>query len=105
MRRLLALALGLCATAASAATFTVTNTSDYRRGDRCARRSQPPTARRALDTIAFNVSGDGCDGGGVCTIALDSALPDDHEPGPHRRLHAAGRIAQHATRPERSTRS
>ena len=66
--RLLGLALtALAAGSLSAATFTVTNTND----------SGPGSLRQAildangaagLDTIAFNVSGAGCDGGGVCTI-------------------------------------
>ena len=74
MRQLLALALGLCATAASAATFTVTNTNDAGAGSLRAAITAANGAA-GLDTIAFNVSGAGCDGGGVCTIALDSALP------------------------------
>ena len=61
----LSLALPL---SAAAATFTVTNTSD----------SGPGSLRQAIldangaagaNTIAFNISGAGCDGGGVCTIA------------------------------------
>jgi hypothetical protein len=57
----------------AAATFTVTNTAD----------SGPGSLRQAIvdanatpgaDTIAFNVSGAGCDGAGVCTIAPGEAL-------------------------------
>jgi hypothetical protein len=74
VRRLLALVMGLCSISASAATFTVTNTND----------SGPGSLRQAIldangamgaDTIAFNVSGTGCDGSGVCTIAPTTALP------------------------------
>ena len=77
MRRLTPAFLVSMLTAAclSAATYTVTNTGD----------SGPGSLRQAIldsnasvgvvDTIAFNVSGAGCDGGGVCTIALASQLP------------------------------
>ena len=79
MRRLLALALGLCATAATAATFTVTNTNDAGAGSL---RAAVTAANGAagLDTIEFDVSGAGCDGSGVCTIALDSSLPTISSP-------------------------
>ena len=79
MRRLLALALGLCATAASAATFTVTNTSDAGAGSLRAAITAA-NAAGGLDTIAFDVSGAGCDGSGICSIALDSALPTISSP-------------------------
>ena len=74
MRRLQALVLLLSAASAPAATFTVTNTND----------SGPGSLRQAIldanntmgaDTIAFNVSGTGCDGNGVCTITPATQLP------------------------------
>jgi IPT/TIG domain/S-layer homology domain len=73
MRRL-ALVLCLCASTASAATFTVTNTNDSGAGSL---RDAITLANNnaGADTITFNVSGSGCDGSGVCTIALDTALP------------------------------
>ena len=78
--RLLGLAFTfLAAGSLSAGTFTVP-TPTTRAPDRCARRSSTPTAPRALDTIAFNVSGAGCDGGGVCTITPASQLPNVSSP-------------------------
>ena len=77
MKRFGALLLGLClASAAGAATFTVTNTND----------SGPGSLRQAItdandnagaDTIAFAIPGadPGCDGSGVCTIAPTLPLP------------------------------
>jgi len=59
---------------ALAATFQVTNTAD----------AGPGSLREAIlaangnvgaDTITFNVSGAGCDGSGLCTIAPAAALP------------------------------
>ncbi len=74
MKRSGAFLLGLClASAARAATFTVTNTGD----------SGPGSLRQAItdantaagtDTIAFNVSGAGCTGG-ICTITPATQLP------------------------------
>src|SRR5262245_10203371 len=57
-----------------AATFTVTNTNDSGAGSL---RQAITDANNAagLDTIAFNVTGAGCDGNGVCTITLASSLP------------------------------
>jgi hypothetical protein len=74
MRRSLVLLLALQAASAAAATFTVTNTSDSGAGSL---RDAITSANAAggADTIAFNVSGAGCDGGGVCTILLASQLP------------------------------
>jgi hypothetical protein len=59
---------------ALAATFTVTTTADSGVGSL---RQAITDANGAAgpDTIAFNVSGTGCDGSGVCTIAPASALP------------------------------
>jgi hypothetical protein len=58
----------------AAATFTVTNTNDTGAGSL---RQAIMDANNAagLDTIAFNVSGAGCDGSGVCTITPASTLP------------------------------
>ena len=76
MRRLPVLALLICASAAAAAaaTFNVTNTNDSGAGS-LRQALTDANGAAGLDTIAFNVSGAGCDGSGVCTIALDSALP------------------------------
>jgi S-layer homology domain len=77
MRRVLALVFGVSAglaATASAATFTVTNTNDSGAGslrDAMTQANGTPGA----DTIAFNVSGAGCDGSGVCTITPASLLP------------------------------
>jgi hypothetical protein len=71
--------LGFCLTgAASAATFTVTNTSDSGAGSLRAAIDAANT-NAGLDTIAFNVSGAGCTGG-VCTIAPTSQLPNISSP-------------------------
>jgi len=79
MRRLVTLALAAFASHASAATFTVTNTNDAGAGSL---RAAVTAANGAagLDTIEFDVSGAGCDGAGVCTIALDSSLPVINSP-------------------------
>ena len=69
------LLFGFCVGAtASAATFTVTNTADSGAGSLREAINQA-NAAAGLDTIAFNVSGAGCDGSGVCTIAPATALP------------------------------
>jgi IPT/TIG domain/S-layer homology domain len=67
--------LGLClAAGAGAATFTVTNTNDSGAGSLRKAIDDANTAA-GLDTIAFNVSGAGCNGSGVCTIAPTTQLP------------------------------
>ena len=48
--------------------------------DRCARRSPTPTVTPVRDTIHFDVSGAGCDGAGVCTIALCRPFPTSSSP-------------------------
>jgi hypothetical protein len=75
MRSILAALLTISASAALGATFTVTNTNDAGAGS-LRQAILDANGAAGLDTIAFNVSGAGCDGGGVCTIALDSALPN-----------------------------
>ncbi len=74
MRRLLALSLTVFAATASAATFTVTNTNDSGAGS-LRQAITDANGAAGADTIAFNVSGAGCDGAGVCTIAPASQLP------------------------------
>ncbi len=74
MRRSLVLVLALQATSAFAATFTVTNTNDSGAGS-LRDAITAANAAAGADTIAFNVSGAGCDGSGLCTIAPDSQLP------------------------------
>jgi len=67
--------LGLSLTgAAEAATFTVTNTADSGAGS-LRQAITDANAAAGLDTIAFDVSGAGCDGAGVCTIAPATQLP------------------------------
>ena len=61
------------ATSASSATFTVTNTNDSGAGS-LRQAINDANSTPGADTIAFNVSGAGCDGNGVCTIAPTSAL-------------------------------
>src|SRR4030095_1114780 len=61
------------ATSASSATFTVTNTNDSGAGS-LRQAINAANSRPGADTIAFNVSGAGCDDNGVCTIAPTSAL-------------------------------
>jgi hypothetical protein len=60
--------------AAPAATFTVTNTNDAGAGS-LRQAITDANAAAGADTIEFNISGAGCDGAGVCTIALASQLP------------------------------
>ena len=54
-------------------TFTVTNTNDSGAGS-LRQAILDANANPGFDTIAFNVSGAGCDGSGVCTIAPQSSL-------------------------------
>ena len=70
------LALGIAAmpSAALAATYTVTNTNDSGPGS-LRQAILDANAAAGLDTIAFNVSGAGCDVSGVCTIAPTAMLP------------------------------
>ncbi len=83
----------------SAATYTVTNTNDSGAGSLREAMTNANT-NPGLDTIAFNVSGAGCDGSGVCTIAPATALPllqspvliDGYtQPGSSPNTNAAGR--------------
>ena len=77
MRRVLALILGVlagAAAAARAATFTVTNTNDSGAGS-LRKAIDDANSAAGADTIAFNVSGAGCDGSGLCTIVPASQLP------------------------------
>ncbi len=57
-----------------AATFTVTNTGDSGAGS-LRQAILDANGNAGADTIEFNVSGAGCDGAGVCTIAPTSQLP------------------------------
>jgi len=66
--------LGVAGPALSATTFTVTNTNDSGAGS-LRQAILDANAAAGADTIAFNVSGTGCTGGGVCTIAPASLLP------------------------------
>ena len=68
------LATLLVASSLSASTFTVTNTSDSGAGS-LRQAILDANAAAGLDTIAFNVSGAGCDGSGICTITPASQLP------------------------------
>ncbi len=74
-RTSLAFLLAALSSFASAATFTVTNTADSGAGSLRQAILDANTAP-GLDTIAFNVSGTGCDGAGVCTIAPIANLDD-----------------------------
>ena len=74
MPRSLALLIVFQAASAAAATFTVTNTNDSGAGSLREAITAANTAA-GLDTIAFNVSGAGCAGSGVCTIAPSTQLP------------------------------
>ena len=59
---------------ALATTFTVTNTNDSGAGS-LRQAILDANANAGADTVAFNVSGAGCDGSGVCTITPASDLP------------------------------
>jgi hypothetical protein len=74
MRRIFALVVLLQAASAAAATFTVTNTNDSGAGSLREAINQS-NSNAGTDTIAFNVSGTGCDGSGVCTITPVTLLP------------------------------
>jgi len=60
-------------------TYTVTNTNDSGAGS-LRQAMLDANANSGLDTIAFNVSGTGCDGSGVCTITPASGLPTVSSP-------------------------
>jgi len=62
------------ASAVRANTYTVTNTADTGAGS-LRQAILDANANAGLDTIAFNVSGAGCDGNGVCTITPATQLP------------------------------
>ncbi len=70
----LALLLASLAPGAFAATFTVTNTGNSGVGS-LRQAMLDANANMGADTIAFNVSGAGCDGSGLCTIAPTADLP------------------------------
>ncbi len=74
MRLRVGLAALLVASALPAMTFTVTNTTDSGAGS-LRQAILDANANAGLDTIAFNVTGAGCDGSGVCTITPASDLP------------------------------
>ena len=82
MRRLLVLLFAIEAASAAtapAATFTVTNTNDSGAGS-LRQAITDANAAAGPDTIAFNVSGAGCDGSGVCTITTASVFPTISSP-------------------------
>ena len=64
----------LLAAALPGATFTVTSTNDAGAGS-LRQAITDANGAAGSDTVAFNVSGAGCDGAGVCTIVLASQLP------------------------------
>ena len=77
MKCIRALAIAaVCLTSASllANTYTVTNTADTGPGS-LRQAMTDANGNAGLDTIAFNISGAGCDGAGVCTITPASQLP------------------------------
>jgi len=82
MRRLLVLLFmfqAASAAVASGATFTVTNTDNTGAGS-LREAINDANDNPGADTIAFNVSGAGCDGSGVCTIAPTIPLPSLSDP-------------------------
>ena len=80
-----------CSPRASAATFTVTTTADSRR-----RVAAPGDPGRQRATPAPTRSRSTSPGAGVHTIALATRLPPRSPARHDRRLHAAGRLAEHA---------
>ena len=75
MRIRLGLAVGfLAASILHANTYTVTNTNDSGAGS-LRQAILDANGNPGADTIAFNVTGTGCDGSGVCTITPATALP------------------------------
>jgi S-layer homology domain len=70
----LAIILSALSSGALAATFTVTNTNDAGAGS-LRQAIIDANGAAGVDTIAFNVSGAGCDGAGICTITPASGLP------------------------------
>ena len=70
----LAFSLSILAASAFATTFTVTNTGDTGAGS-LRQAMLDANANAGADTIAFNVSGTGCDGSGICTITPATSLP------------------------------
>ena len=64
----------LGATSLYGATFTVTTTADTGAGS-LRQAITDANANAGLDTVAFNVSGSGCNGSGVCTISPATSLP------------------------------
>ena len=74
-RALRVAALFLAASRLSALTYFVTNTSDSGAGS-LRQAMLDANAHAGADIIAFNVSGAGCDGSGICTITPATALPD-----------------------------
>jgi IPT/TIG domain/S-layer homology domain len=70
----LAVVLSALTSGALAATFTVTNTNDAGAGS-LRQAIIDANGLAGADTIAFNVSGAGCDGSGLCTIAPATNLP------------------------------
>jgi IPT/TIG domain/S-layer homology domain len=70
----LAIVLSALTSGALAATFTVTNTNDAGAGS-FRQAILDANGAAGADTIAFNVSGAGCDGSGLCTIVPATGLP------------------------------
>jgi len=70
----IAVLLSALTSGALAATFTVTNTSDAGAGS-FRQAIIDANGAAGADTIAFNVSGAGCDGSGLCTIVPATGLP------------------------------
>ncbi len=80
MRRFgVAAVLALLAGTLPAATYTVTNTDDSGAGS-LRQALTDANGNAGADTIEFNVTGAGCDGSGVCTIAPVLPLPNVTDP-------------------------